>query len=250
MSDKRKILQYTLWPFGIALIIYGINLFTTQSPGLKGVTIGMFIGHLLNLLLWPKSFVNSIEYDSDKLTLGVKNALLKPSEKSFSLDEISQVRLNKKMFFLRDFNELRFNYKGSDLTFNLIGELTKEHAEALVRFVSDPIPKRLDNDFQLEFTPPWENITDYPQSNAEGLLEELHKELHPAHALYSKNHIVLARRQDNDDILIQLEDGRVAVVHLTWSGKKESGPWPSTSLYSDKEDFRQNRMKKDIEEFK
>ncbi len=41
-----------------------------------------------------------------------------------------------------------------------------------------------------------------------------------------------SRCDDEDDVLFRLDDGEtVAVVHLTWSGKAEPAPWPSTRTY-------------------
>jgi hypothetical protein len=53
----------------------------------------------------------------------------------------------------------------------------------------------------------------------------------------------IARRQDNDDVLFELTDGRVAVVHLTWSASPSSFPdFPWTTLYASIEEFAQKNM--------
>lgn len=105
------------------------------------------------------------------------------------------------------------------------------------------------DNFRLQFNPPWEDINEYSQDIRQALLKELKRELHRKHALHRIKITLVGRRQDNDDILVQLEDRRIAVVHLTWSGKKEHGPWPSTRIFSDKKDFWEKEMKLDIEEF-
>lgn len=100
--------------------------------------------------------------------------------------------------------------------------------------------------FQLQFKPPWEDIIEYPQDIRTALLKELKKELHRKHPLYKFKVILIGRRQDNDDILLALEDGRIARVHLTWSGGREHGPWPATRIFPDKKDFWERAMEQDI----
>lgn len=102
---------------------------------------------------------------------------------------------------------------------------------------------------QLKFDPPWEDINEYSQDIRQALLKELKRELHRKHPLYRMGVILIGQRQDNDDILVELEDGRIAVVHLTWKGRSESGPWPSTRVYQDKKDFWDHEMKQDISEW-
>ena len=65
--------------------------------------------------------------------------------------------------------------------------------------------------------------------------QELYKELGKEHILYDIQVKELARREECDDVLFLLLDGseRYAVVHLTWSGKKEKNPlYPLTRLYN------------------
>ncbi len=80
----------------------------------------------------------------------------------------------------------------------------------------------------------------------EAFLKELKAEVHPKHQLYRLKLTIIGKRQDNDDILLALEDGRIAVVHLTWSGGREQGPWPASRIFPDKRDFWEREMKKDI----
>ena len=54
----------------------------------------------------------------------------------------------------------------------------------------------------------------------------------------------LACRQDCDDVLFALDDGRVAVVHLTWSRKGEPvSDHPSTSVFDSLDRFVEDEMK-------
>ena len=62
---------------------------------------------------------------------------------------------------------------------------------------------------------------------------ELRRELEIGHPLFSIPVTAIGRRHDQDDVLFQLNNGtgRVAEVHLTWSGKKENPPWPNTLVF-------------------
>ncbi|MCE7991365.1 MAG: hypothetical protein HEP71_05265 [Roseivirga sp.] len=80
-------------------------------------------------------------------------------------------------------------------------------------------------------------------------MKELKKEVHRKHRLYRLKATLIGRRQDNDDILIELEDGRIAVVHLTWTSGREKGPWPLTHIYQNKREFWEQAMKQDISEW-
>ncbi|XUM21622.1 hypothetical protein ACRAVF_30785 [Bradyrhizobium oligotrophicum S58] len=68
---------------------------------------------------------------------------------------------------------------------------------------------------------------------------ELARELAPGHALATLPVRIIAKRDDCDDILVTLNDGRVAVVHLTWSGHREADTrCPTTAIYDSLEDWR------------
>lgn len=64
--------------------------------------------------------------------------------------------------------------------------------------------------------------------------KELKREINKNHILHGTKLKEIARREDCDDVLFLLLDGsnRYAVVHLTWSGKKENNPcYPRTKIY-------------------
>ena len=77
---------------------------------------------------------------------------------------------------------------------------------------------------------PWRAVA----SDDERLAAELQREVGPGHVLFGKNVRVIARRFDRDDVLCEVE-GTVpsfAVVHLTWTGKRDLDPgFPRTTLY-------------------
>ena len=67
----------------------------------------------------------------------------------------------------------------------------------------------------------------------EAMQKELHSELCASHPLFGLSVVALARRYDQDDVLFELADSRVAEVHLTWSRKPEHDPrWPRTIIFA------------------
>jgi hypothetical protein len=75
----------------------------------------------------------------------------------------------------------------------------------------------------------WENVSD-EQSAA--FLHEITAEMSSEHALYGIGLKAIGCSRSVDDVLFQLEDGRVADVHLTWSQKAERLPWPRYRIYA------------------
>ena len=60
---------------------------------------------------------------------------------------------------------------------------------------------------------------------------------------------LIGRRFDQDDALFLLPGGRVAEVHLTWSGKREPDPgWPSTAIWPSLEAWAKASMRADHDE--
>lgn len=87
-----------------------------------------------------------------------------------------------------------------------------------------------------EVIEPWRQISDERERLLLG--EELKKEIGDLHSLSGLQIKVHARRDDRDDVLVLLEDGRVAEVHLTWSGKKDAHPsWPRTVILGSMEEW-------------
>jgi hypothetical protein len=64
------------------------------------------------------------------------------------------------------------------------------------------------------------------------LVAELKRELSPQHVLFGRDVVPIARRKDSDDVLFRLDNGSVAIVHLTWSGKQDQHPkFPWTTIH-------------------
>jgi hypothetical protein len=76
--------------------------------------------------------------------------------------------------------------------------------------------------------------------------EELARETGPGHPLYRIPAKLIARRFDCDDALFELEDGRVAMVHVTWSQRQERDPrWPETRIYASLQAWEQEGLAAD-----
>jgi hypothetical protein len=97
------------------------------------------------------------------------------------------------------------------------------------------------------WTDPWHLV----EAEGQGLITELQREVGPRHPLAGVRVIPVARRHDRDDVLFLLpEDGdRLALVHLTWSGKREADPqWPHTVFYENWGDWVERGMTVDDSE--
>ncbi|HAA12710.1 MAG TPA: hypothetical protein DCE41_13855, partial [Cytophagales bacterium] len=76
---------------------------------------------------------------------------------------------------------------------------------------------------------PWEEIDE--ESWAQGMENELRRELAPTPPLYGLEAQAIATRCDNDDVLFLLPNQQMAVVHLTWRKREEAPPWPGHRHY-------------------
>jgi uncharacterized protein YneR len=77
---------------------------------------------------------------------------------------------------------------------------------------------------------------------------QLRRETNKNHILYGKSVKTIARRQDNDDVLFELNDTdfQYAVVHLTWSQKTlEDSHFPTTRLYKNWVEIYEDRIVND-----
>jgi hypothetical protein len=85
---------------------------------------------------------------------------------------------------------------------------------------------------------PW-----YAVDASDTLEAQLRREISDRHVLYDVPVTLIARREDTDDALFQLPDGRVAEVHLTWRQSVETDPrWPATTLYASLDRWRAESM--------
>jgi hypothetical protein len=94
---------------------------------------------------------------------------------------------------------------------------------------------------------PWKPVE---EQRRRGLEKELKRELPRDHALAGKSVRAVAYRMDCDDVLFEVLGGGYAVVHLTWTGRRErSSECPLTQLFSSLQDWLERGMAPDHEEF-
>ena len=82
-------------------------------------------------------------------------------------------------------------------------------------------------------------------SDNKDLTVQLHREINKRHVLYNKQVKTIARRQDNDDVLFEVDnaDFKYAMVHLTWSQKTlKDSKYPRTETYKSWQDAYENRI--------
>ena len=78
---------------------------------------------------------------------------------------------------------------------------------------------------------------------AQLLLEELRTEIGNGHVLSGANAKVIARRNDVDDVVLLLDDGRAVEVHLTWRETQEPKPeWPRSETFESVESWAKARV--------
>jgi hypothetical protein len=93
---------------------------------------------------------------------------------------------------------------------------------------------------------PWIAVGQY----ADNLVDELKAEVNDQHPLWSIHVRPIAQRTDCDDVLFSLEGGRVAVVHLTWSGARECNvTFPEVTFFDSLDEWATNQMFRDHDEF-
>jgi hypothetical protein len=89
---------------------------------------------------------------------------------------------------------------------------------------------------ETAFPEPWMDLRAGDSGKADQrdvLRTELAKELGVGHVLYGRAFSVAARSEANDDVLVTLDDGTWALVHLmTWQGIHARPPWPSAVFFS------------------
>lgn len=73
---------------------------------------------------------------------------------------------------------------------------------------------------------------------ARALKTELDAELAAGHPLYGQACRVVAGALPRDEVVV-VAGQSVALVHLTWSGRPETPPWPTTELADSAEAFRE-----------
>jgi len=101
---------------------------------------------------------------------------------------------------------------------------------------------------EIEYLEPWIATGQF----ADNLVKELEREATEGHALWKIKTRAIAQRSDSDDVLFEIESdqGKYAVVHLTWSGEPEpDSRWPDTRIFATVESWADECMKTDHAEF-
>lgn len=102
------------------------------------------------------------------------------------------------------------------------------------------------HDINKELPEPW-------YLSSVDLTEQLFREISKNHILFAKSLKTIARRQDKDDVLFQIENDqfKYVVEHLTWSKTQQPDKrWPTAKLYKDWNDLYANRIVTDNVIFK
>lgn len=77
----------------------------------------------------------------------------------------------------------------------------------------------------LQLPEPWFRPAD---EQSQSLRQEVLAEIGPDHELAGRGLDVVAACSGCDDVVLQVDDGTFAIVHLTWTGRPEAGHWPAT----------------------
>ena len=87
----------------------------------------------------------------------------------------------------------------------------------------------------MTWPPGWRPVD---AEEGDGLARQLKAELAPAHILRGRAFEVLARRDDADDLLLRLDDGEIAEMHMTWA-RQASETFPGVLLFLDFTDWQE-----------
>ena len=87
----------------------------------------------------------------------------------------------------------------------------------------------------MTWPPGWRAVE---AGEAQGLAARLCADLAPAHILVDRAFEVIARREDADDVLLRLDDGEIAEMHMSWA-KQASEKFPGVLLFLDFTDWQE-----------
>jgi len=103
--------------------------------------------------------------------------------------------------------------------------------------------------FNLEFLEPYFDALYMKDEMIESLIDELKLVLSVDHELHTINYELIARETNTNKLVLELEDDRIAVVHLKEKSQKEANKFPAIRIYKDELDFWKKEMKNDILNF-
>ncbi len=134
-----------------------------------------------------------------------------------------------------------------------VNELTRPRIEQVISNLLDvgPLESVLNPSvFGLKFIEPYWSRWDMEDDMIEGLTNELHREMPNDHPLKDQTFQLLARDQRNDDIILELDDESIAVIHLTWKQSQEFSGFPLTRMYPSPQAFWEAEMREVIKEYR
>ena len=109
--------------------------------------------------------------------------------------------------------------------------------------------KQNEQHFSLNFIDPYWSAQEMDEKMIKGLLRQLKTEMPKDHVLKNRTFKLLARDQRNDDIILELDDHSIAVVHLTWKQGREISGFPRTRIYPSPSAYWEEEMRGEIEEY-
>lgn len=121
--------------------------------------------------------------------------------------------------------------------------MRRRSANGVTDMFQRSLPEQIVSELRaIDWLEPWSCCWLEKKEMAETFESELRNELCQAHALFPfrRTARAIAKRDDCDDVLFFLPDAKeqFAVVHLTWSMRRESDPtWPKTTFLQSLSDF-------------
>ena len=91
---------------------------------------------------------------------------------------------------------------------------------------------------KYQWLEPWNEIA---EAQVDFFQTELLKEISSSHSLFGLQMRPIGRSLAADDILVQVNNSKYAVVHLTWAGKGDR-TWPKVIYYDSWIDFVNGQM--------
>ena len=103
----------------------------------------------------------------------------------------------------------------------------------------------------IEWLEPWYPLGPEDAERVRAFERELALEVAPGHRLAGIPVEAFGKRDDCEDVLFRLTDGsgRLAVVHLTWTGKRDQPPWPLTELFDGEADWVERGLRADHQQY-
>jgi len=89
---------------------------------------------------------------------------------------------------------------------------------------------------ELQVEWPWRGLLE--REERQGLQQQLDLEIGRGHDLWQTGAKIVARSDADDDVMAMLNDGRYAIVHLTWNTNSGDARWPHTRIFLTAEDAR------------